>query len=147
MSTINETDLVVKYADEKGGGSDGQLIIDDVEISQSRDNRIRHGIGNENPQNIEKGNRTYTFSTTTHMNETAIKAIRRIDDGRAETQTVYMKDVVEQGGSGTFSEEATGLVFNDITTSSSDGGDTTVSIDGDLLGVEYIDQSSSSGSN
>jgi hypothetical protein len=133
MSTINETDLLVKYADKKGGGSDGQLIIDDVELSQSRDNRIRHGIGNEDPQNIEKGNRTYTFSTTTHMNATAIDAIRNIDNGDAETQTVYMKV------DGVFSEEATGLVFNDITTSSSDGGDTTVSIDGDLLGIEYID--------
>jgi hypothetical protein len=133
MSTINETDLLVKYADKKGGGSDGQLIIDDVELSQSRDNRIRHGIGNEDPQNIEKGNRTYTFSTTTHMNATAIDAIRSIDNGDAETQTVYMKV------DGVFSEEATGLIFNDITTSSSDGGDTTVSIDGDLLGIEYID--------
>jgi len=133
MSTINETDLLVKYASKKGGGSDGQLIIDDVELSQSRDNRIRHGIGNEDPQNIEKGNRTYTFSTTTHMNATAIDAIRNIDNGDAETQTVYMKV------DGVFSEEATGLVFNDITTSSSDGGDTTVSIDGDLLGIEYID--------
>ncbi len=133
MSTINETDLLVKYANKKGGGSDGQLIIDDVELSQSRDNRIRHGIGNEDPQNIEKGNRTYTFSTTTHMNATAIDAIRSIDNGDAETQTVYMKV------DGVFSEEATGLIFNDITTSSSDGGDTTVSIDGDLLGIEYID--------
>ena len=132
MSTINETDLLVKYADAKGGGSDGQLIIDDVELSQSRDNRVRHGIGNQDPQNIEKGNRTYTFSTTTHMNETAIKAIRRIDSGEAETQAIYMKV------DGVFSEEATGMVFNDITTSSSDGGDTTVSIDGDLLGIEYV---------
>lgn len=134
MSTVNETNLLVKYADAKGGGADGQLIIQDVELSQSRDNRIRHGIGNEDPQNIEKGNREYTFSTTTHLNETAIEAIRRIDSGEAETQTVYVKV------DGVFSEEATGLVFNDITTSSSDGGDTTVSIDGDLLGIEYIDQ-------
>jgi len=139
MSTVNETNLIVKYATKKAGAADGQLIIDDVEMSQSRDNRIRHGIGNENPQNIEKGNRTYTFSTTAHMNDAAISAINKIDNGTAETKTVYIKE------NGTFSQEATEIVFNDITTSSSDGGDTTVSVDGDLLGINYITNPGSSG--
>jgi len=132
MSTSNELDLVVKYAGQKGGGS-GQLVIDDVEISQSRDNRIRHGIGNEDPQNIEKGNRTYTFSTTTMMSESAASALKAIDDGTAETQEVYIKE------NGVWEETASGMVFNDLTTSASDDGDVTVSIDADLLGVTYTD--------
>jgi len=133
MSTVNEIDLVVKYAGQKGGGEDGQLIIDDVELNQSRDNRVRHGIGNENPSEIEKGNKTYTFSTTCFMNESASKAILNIDDESAVAQSIYIKD-----GS-TFKGTAEGMVFNDLTVSSSDGGDTTVSIDADLLGVNWSD--------
>lgn len=132
MSTSNELDLVVKYAGQKGGGS-GQLVIDDVEISQSRDNRIRHGIGNEDPQNIEKGNRTYTFSTTTMMSSSAASALKSIDEGTAETQEVYIKE------DGVWEETASGMVFNDLTTSASDDGDVTVSIDADLLGVTYTE--------
>ncbi len=132
MSTTNELDLVVKYAGQKGGGS-GQLVIDDVEFGQSRDNRVRHGIGNSDPQNIEKGNRTYTFSTTTMMSPSAVEALKNIDDGTAETQEVYIKE------NGEWEETASGLVFNDLTTSASDDGDVTVSIDADLLGVTYTD--------
>ena len=132
MSTSNELDLVVKYAGQKGGGS-GQLVIDDVEISQSRDNRVRHGIGNEDPQNIEKGNRTYTFSTTTMMSSSAASALKDIDEGNAETQEVYIKE------DGVWEETASGMVFNDLTTSASDDGDVTVSIDADLLGVTYTE--------
>lgn len=126
----NEIDLVVKYATMKGGGDDGQLIIDDVELSRSRDNRVRHGIGNEDPQEIEKGNKTYTFSTTTLMNKTAAEALERIYEGDAETDGLYVRD------SGVFKDKASGMVFNDLTTSSSDDGDTTVEIDADLLGLD-----------
>jgi len=129
MGHTNEIDLVVKYADEKGGGADGQLIIDDVELSRSRDNRVRHGIGNEDPSEIEKGNKTYTFSTTAFMNSAAARALERIYEGDAEEQAVYVRD------DGVFKDKAEGMVFNDLTTSASDGGDTTVSIDADLLGL------------
>jgi len=54
MANTSEHDLIVKYAGKKGGGASGQLVIDDVEMSTSRDNRVRHGIGNENPQYIKK---------------------------------------------------------------------------------------------
>lgn len=126
----NEVDLVVKYADAKGGGDDGQLIIDDVELSRSRDNRTRHGIGNEEPQEIEKGNKTYTFSTTCYMNRAAANAMKRIHDGQALTDAVYVRD------DGIWKERADGMVTNDVTTSASDGGDTTVSVDADLLGLD-----------
>lgn len=126
----NEIDLVVKYATKKGGGKDGQLIIDDVELSRSRDNRVRHGIGNDEPQEIERGNKTYTFSTTTLMNKTAADALKRIYDGDAETDAVYVQD------SGVFKDKASGMVFNDLTTSASDDGGTTVEIDADLLGLD-----------
>lgn len=128
--TTNEHNLVIKYATKKGGGTDGQLVIDDVELSRSRDNRVRHGIGNEEPQDIEKGNRTYTFSTTTILGDAAAEALKRIDDGRAETDTVYVRE------DGNFADTADGMVFNDLTTSSSDDGDTTVSIDADLMGLD-----------
>ena len=128
--TTNEIDLIVKYADEKGGGDDGQLIIDDVELERSRDNRTRHGIGNEEPQSIEKGNREYTFSTTTIMNTAAARALERIDSGEATTDTIYVR---EQDG---WSDTAQGMVFNTLNTSASDGGDTTVEIDADLLGLD-----------
>lgn len=129
--TTNELDLVVKYAGQKGGGDDGQLIIDDVELSESRDNRTRHGIGNEDPQTIERGNKTYTFSTTCFMNEAASDAIKAIKNGDALTEAVYIRD------DGVFTGKSNGFVFNDLTVSSSDGGDTTVAIDADLLGVSW----------
>jgi len=131
MSHTSELDLVVKYAGVKAGSSDGQLVLDDVELNESRDNRHRHGIGNENTQYIEKGNTTATFSTTAYLNEGAVEALRNIDSGDAETQAVYIKD----GNS--FEGRASGLVPNDITVSSSDGGDTTLSLDADLLGIEW----------
>lgn len=129
MPTTNELDLVVKYADKKGGSTDGQLIIDDVELERSRDNRNRHGIGNEDPQNIERGNRTYTFSTTTMMGEAAAEALKRIDDGEAVTDTIYVRGP-------DWTETASGMVFNTLTTSASDGGDVTLDIDADLLGLD-----------
>jgi len=129
MANTNEIDLVVKYATEKGGGTDGQLIIDDVELSQSRDNRERHGIGNEEPQYIEKGNKSYSFSTTCMMNTAAARALKRIEDGNATTDTIYIKD------DDVFTEQADGMVFNDLTVSASDDGDTSVSIDANLTGL------------
>jgi len=134
MAHTNEIDLVVKYAEQKGGGPDGQLVIDDVELSTSRDNRVRHGIGNEDPQYIEKGNKTYTFSTTAMMNDAAAQALVRIDNGDAEADAIYIRD------DGVFEGQANGMVTNDVTTSASDDGDTTVSIDADLLGVDYETQ-------
>lgn len=139
MAETSELDLVVKYANQKGGGSDGQLVIDDVELSVSRDNRIRHGIGNSDPQYIEKGNKTYTFSTTTMMTSAAANALANIDSGDAETQTVYLKD------NDVITGQSEGMVFNDLTFSSSDDGDTTVSVDADLLNVEWTNEGSNEG--
>lgn len=140
-SHTNETDLLVKYAGKKGGGDSGQLIIDDVELEQSRDNRVRHGIGNEEPQQIEKGNKTYTFSTTTYMSNAAANALQNIVNGDAETQAVFVKDAPGNGSptdaQNNFTQEADGMVFNTLNTSASDDGDTTVEIDADLLGLEY----------
>lgn len=133
MAYTSENDLVVKYAGQKGGSTDGQLVIEDVELQETRDNRRRHGIGNETTQYIEKGNKEANFSTTAHLNDGAVQALRNIDSGDAETQAVYIKNA------GQFQGRASGLVFNDITVSSSDDGDTTLSLDADLLGIEWSD--------
>jgi hypothetical protein len=127
----NEHDLIVQYAGQQGGGDSGQLIIDSVELEHARDNRVRHGIGNEQPQEIEKGNLTYTFSTTTYMNQAAASALRSIDAGDAETQSVYVQD-----SQGNFKDSASGMVFNTLNISASDDGDTAVDIDADLLGLD-----------
>lgn len=131
MAHTNEIDLIIKYADEKGGGADGQLIIDDIELERSRENRHRHGIGNEQTQVIEKGNKTATLSTTAYMNSAAARALERIEAGEAEAQAVYVRDP------GNWKDKADGMVFNTLTTSASDDGDTTVSIDADLLGLKF----------
>ena len=127
----NEHDLIVQYAGQTGGGDSGQLIIDDVELEHSRDNRVRHGIGNEQPQQIERGNLTYTFSTTAYMNEAAASALREISAGNAETQAVFVRD-----SNGVFEDTADGMVVNTLNISASDDGDTAVEIDADLLGLE-----------
>jgi len=127
--TTNEINLVVQYANKKGGGADGQLIIDDVELEHSRDNRVRHGIGNQEPQHIERGNKTYTFSTTTYMNSAAADALQSIENGTGETESVYVEE------DGTFKDTADSMVFNTLNISASDDGDTTVDIDADLIGL------------
>lgn len=131
MSYTNEHDLVVRYAEEKGGSADGQLVIEDVELGSSRDNRINHGIGNEDPSQIQKGNRSHTFSTTAHMNKASARTLQRIDDGEVYTQAVYIRD------DDVFTGRAEGMVPKDLSVSSSDGGDTTVSVDADLLGIDW----------
>lgn len=133
MTTTNEVDLVVQYGGKKGGGTSGQLVIDDVELEESRDNRTRHGIGNEDVQHIERGNKEYTFSTTSIMSDSAAKALTTIADGEAETKAVYIKK------SSVFEGRATGMVFNTLNVSASDGGDTAVDIDADLPGIEWSD--------
>ena len=113
-STDNEVDLVVKFAGKKGGGPDGQLIIDDVELSSSRDNRTRHGLGNEEVQHIERGNKTHTFSTTCMMNDAAAEAMRDIRNGDATTQAVYALHQ-DDSGSATWKDKADGMVWNEET--------------------------------
>lgn len=132
--TYNEHDIVVRYAEEKGGGDAGQLVIDEVELNEASDNRVRHGIGNADPSSIEKGNNTYTFSTTTMLNNAAVSALKNIKRGDAVAQEVYVMH--KDGDTITYKEKASGMVPNDITESSSDGGDTTVSIDADLMGLD-----------
>ena len=127
----NEVDVIVKYANVKGGGADGQVIIDSVELERSRDNRIRHGIGNDNPQEIERGNNEYTFSTTTYMGLDAAQAVERIYDGAAVSQAVYVRDP------GNWKQQADGMVFNTVNVSVNDDGDATVDIDADLLGISH----------
>lgn len=134
MAHTNEIDLIVKYAGQKGGGTDGQLVIDDVELEQSRDNRNRHGIGNDDPQWIEKGNKTYTFSTTAFMSSASAQALEDIDAGNAEAEAVYIRD------DDVFAGKAPGMVFNTLNVSASDDGDTTVQIDADLPGVDWTAQ-------
>jgi len=134
MPNTSELDLIVKYASKKAGGSDGQLVLDDVELNQSQDNRPRHGIGNQDPQYIEKGNREYSFSTTAMLNGAAATALKEIANGNKTSNTVYIKDDSVLTG-----KASDGLIPNDVTFSSSDGGDTTVSIDADLLGVTWTD--------
>lgn len=131
VSHTSEVDLIVHYAGKQGGGDSGQLIIDSVELGRSRDNRVRHGIGNDEPQAIEKGNKTYTFSTTTYMNSAAAEALENIFDGEYVVEDVYVR---EEGG---FKDKANTMVLNDITTSADDDGDTTVDMDADLMGLEF----------
>lgn len=134
MAHTNEVDLVVKVASEKAGGTDGQLVLDSVELEETRDNRERVGIGNDAPQAIERGNKSYNFSTTAYMNSAAARALKRIKRGQAETDAVYIRD------DDVFVEKADGMVYNTLNTSSSDDGDTTVEIDADLLGIELLEK-------
>jgi hypothetical protein len=135
MSTYNEHDIVVQYADHKGGGDSGQLVIDEVELTESSDNRVRHGIGNPDPSSIEKGNSTYTFSTTTMLNDAAVQALKNIKRGDAVAQAIYVMHTDDDGNIN-YKEKASGMVPNDITETVSDGGDTNVSIDADLMGLD-----------
>ena len=62
-----EHDLVLKIGSQKAGGTDGQLIIEDVTFSGERDNTEYSGIGNEDTQAIGYGNKQYNLSFTQYF--------------------------------------------------------------------------------
>jgi|APHM01.1.fsa_nt_gi hypothetical protein len=133
-SVTDESLLVVEIGDEKAGGTDGQLLLDDVEFNKSRDNDMIHGIGNRTPQGVQRGNITYEVSASSHFNGSAASLAqslnpRSVIKGKLYFRTNDDQSIVGEGG-GNF-ELNFDLDWNDCTVEASDDGEVIVSVDFD----------------
>lgn len=119
QGVTDDKDLIVKISDYKGGGTSGQLIIDDVSVSAERDNTSYSGIGNDGVEGVGFGNKTYSFSGTTILNSDAAELAESIDS----------KDYLEGYLKTPNTEYSCGQLFwDDWEVSASDDGDVTFEV-------------------
>lgn len=107
-------DLVVKVGDEIAGGTSGQLIIDDVTYSGSRDISEYAGVGNDETQGKSYGNKTFSLSVDTILNGSAATLARQIHDD--EILSGYLKTPDDRYNLGE-------LDWNEFEITASDGSD------------------------
>lgn len=128
----DETMLIVEIGDEQAGGTEGQLILEDVEFGKSRDNDPKHGVGNETPQGIQRGNITFEVSASAHLNGAAAELVRDLTPQKtleAELRVSSSSDAASD-----FSILQTKLDWNDVSVEGTDDGDVVVSMDFDARG-------------
>ena len=128
----NETQLVVEIGDEKAGGVEGQLILDDVEFAKSRDNDPKHGIGNETPQGISTGNITYTVSASAILNDAAADLAQEL----GPDNTLHGELYIEEEADVDFQVTRSKLDWNDVSIEATDDGDAILSVEFDARGPD-----------
>jgi hypothetical protein len=109
---------------QKAGGTDGQLVLDDVEFGKSRDNTMVHGIGNRTPQGVQRGNITYEVSASAHFNDTAADLAKSLGPTDVLTGELYFR----KDASSSFNVNFTALDWNDCSIEASDDGDVVMSV-------------------
>lgn len=125
----SDNELEIEISDAEAGTTQGQLILDDVEWRKERDNEPKHGIGNETPQGIRYGNKTYHVSATAIMNEEAAGLVTDADGQEILTGTLRTPNLEIDVGK---------LDWNDVRVEANDDGDVTVSVEFDAR--EYNEQ-------
>lgn len=118
----SDNELVVTVSDAEAGTTRGQLILDDVEFNKTRDNDPKHGIGNDEPQGIRYGNKTYSVSHTAHLNDAAAELMLDAEGQDILTAVLRTPNLEVNVGK---------LDWNDVTLEAADDGDVTVSMDFD----------------
>jgi hypothetical protein len=149
----DESLLVIEISDGDGGtqtagGTSGQLVLDDVEFSKSRDNTMVHGIGNRTPQGVQRGNITYEVSASAHFNDSAAELAKSL----GPTDELAGKLYFRKDDTNSFSSHFTALDWNDCSIEASDDGDIVMSVDfdaripsGDLAGDDSIGDENDNG--
>lgn len=130
-TTVNEQDLIIRVAGEEGGGTSGQLILTDVTFSAERDNRMSYGIGNDEPQDISPGNKSFSLSFEQELTEQGAVMLRKIVDNGAETALIKSGDVLEFN----IGE----IRWNSVEESISDDGEVMVTVDADCRNVTGVE--------
>jgi len=111
------------------GTTAGQVILEDVTFTMERDNTMYHGIGNDEPQGMSYGNKTYSLSTETIVNEDIAQlVVEMYNNGRSATDGVLRSD-------GALEVNIGKIDWNSVEKSASDDGDVTLSIDADCRDV------------
>lgn len=127
MSDITDANtVVVTVGSSTAGGTSGQLILDEFEISVTTNDERRHGVGNEDAQGYVTGNNEYDLSFT-HIGEDDDLAAD-IEDGNF--------DVALEGND--YKYEANAIRPNDYTVSVSDGGDYELDFSGMALTFDRV---------
>lgn len=134
----NETLLIVKIGDSKAGGTDGQLLLEDVEFSKERDNDPKHGIGNDTPQGISHGNITYNVSTSALLNGESADLVRNLDPYTPLSAELRLSDDADAD----IEVVQTKLDWNSVSIEATDDGDIVLSLDFDARGPTQDMQSS-----
>ena len=109
---------------QKAGGTNGQLVLDDVEFGKSRDNTMVHGIGNRTPQGVQRGNITYEVSASAHFNDSAAELAKSLGPTDVLTGELYFR----QEGADSFNTHFEALDWNDCAIEASDDGDVVMSV-------------------
>jgi len=65
----------------EGGDTNKQLTLTDAEVSASRDNTVRYGLTNNEPQTVLEGNESYTASFEGDVSENMGDALQAVYDG------------------------------------------------------------------
>lgn len=123
----SDNELEVTISDAAAGTTKGQLILDDVEFRKERDNEPKHGIGNDEPQGIRYGNKTYMVSTTNILNGSAAELMLDAQDQDVLTASLRTPNLEVDVGE---------LDWNDVRVEASDDGDVTVSMEFDARSYE-----------
>lgn len=133
---------------QTAGGTSGQLVLDDVEFSKSRDNTMVHGIGNRTPQGVQRGNITYEVSASAHFNDSAAELARSLGPTDVLTGKLYFR----KSETNSFNSHFTALDWNDCAIEATDDGDIVMSVtfdaripSGDLAGDDTIGSEENSG--
>lgn len=126
------SDLVIRVSGEQAGGQKGQLILTDVGFGGERDNTNYHGIGNDEPQDLGKGNKTYTLSTENVLNEAAARLLIELVENDAQP------DEAEIRANGVLKGNIGKVDWNSFDWDASDGGDVTVSLECDCRDVDLV---------
>lgn len=138
MGVTSDSQLKVTIGDKQAGGTQGQLILDSVEVSHSRDNDPKHGVGNDEPQGMQLGNITYEVTASAHLNGAAADLAKSIKPHTPISATFQTTEDAD----GSLSTNQSELYWNDVTVEAQDGGDVVVSLGldgvtaaGDLSGL------------
>lgn len=133
MVVDENKDLVIRVAGEQAGGQKGQLILNDVGFGGERDNTVYHGIGNDEPQELGTGNKTYSLSIENILNESAATLLIELVENDAQP------DEAEIRANGVLKANIGKIDWNSFDWNSQDGGDVTVSLDCDCRQVELTE--------
>lgn len=118
----SDNELQITVHDAEAGTTKGQLILDDVEYRKERDNDPKHGIGNDEPQGMRYGNKTYSVSHTAILNGAAAELALSIDENDILSGSLRTPNMEIDVGK---------LDWNDVRIEASDDGDVTLSVDFD----------------
>lgn len=138
---LTDADLLLRI-NNNDGGSEGQLLLENVTFSGSRDNSMIYGIGNKRAQDVDPGNEEFTISVDMYMNQRAAAMLRRIVEGEATGPTAGYGgssgsdlDVAYLLLDGAIEATIRDFRWNSFDIDVSEDGEVSVSLEADCLGV------------